>query len=260
LDYKIAGLANGQLTVIANRPSIGKTSLGLNIAGHVILKEGLPVLFVSLEQTGDECIDRMLCCEGLVDGQRYRLGTLHEQECGRILNAGDRIKKAALLVIEDSSGQTMLQIGAHARRHKHRYGIRLMIVDYLQLIEPDNRRVNRQEQVACISNRLKQLARELQIPVVALAQLNRKAEEHEEPKLSDLRESGGIEMDADCVLLLHRPEARQAPEDPQSAAGGELIKVIIAKQRNGPIGDVTLFFRKPFFRFENYTKDVPNVF
>src|SRR5262249_53306490 len=153
----------------------------------------------------------------------------------------------------DSPGQGMLRIAANARRLKLRHGIKIVFVDYLQLIEPDNRRDNRQEQVANISRRLKFLARELQIPVVALAQLNRNPEDRQggKPRLSDLRESGSIEMDADTVMLLHRPEMYEPGQHEGTT------EVIIAKQRNGPTGEITLTYIKQFMRFENFAVETP---
>jgi replicative DNA helicase len=165
----------------------------------------------------------------------------------RLIEAGDVLRQAKLF-IDDTPTQGMLRIAANARRLRRRHDIRLVVIDYLQLIEPENRRDPRQEQVAQISRRLKYLARELKIPVMALAQVNRAAEDREghKPRLADLRESGSIEQDADTVLMLHRPgRYDDAQED-------NVIEVIVAKQRNGPIGEVTLAFLKQFMRYENY--------
>src|ERR1700731_2469782 len=170
----------------------------------------------------------------------------------KLINAGGLLKYTKLF-IDDSPGQGMLRIAANARRLKLRHGIKAVMVDYLQLIEPDNRREPRQEQVANISRRLKHLARELKIPVVALAQVNRSSEDRQDhkPRLADLRESGSIEQDADTVILLHRPEMYE----PGQHEG--VMEVIIAKQRNGPTGEITLTFIKQFMRFENFAVDRP---
>lgn len=242
LDRLTSGLHDGELVVLGARPSVGKTAMGLGIATNAA-KSGCPVLFFSLEQSRQELGARVLCSEAKVDSHNVRRGKLSSEEANRITDAQRRLRGAKLF-IDDSPGQTMLRIAANARRHRLREGIRLVVIDYLQLIEPeDTRRANRQEQVAAISRRLKGLSRELGIPVIILAQLNREVEHRagERPRLSDLRESGAIEQDGDTVMLLHRTE----PE-------GSVIQVIVAKQRNGPTGDVALTYVKPFMRFENF--------
>src|SRR4029077_14393630 len=172
----------------------------------------VPVFFVSLEQSRIELAERLLCCQARVDSHRLRKGTLSADDIGKLSQAGSELRgdtrHPVKLYIDDTPMQSMLRIGASARRLKLRHGIRLVVIDDLQLIEPENRRDPRQEQVAQISRRLKFLARELQIPVIALAQLNRGVEDRQshEPRLADLRESGSIEQDADTVMLLHRPE------------------------------------------------------
>ncbi len=170
----------------------------------------------------------------------------------RLIDAGNELSKAKIF-IDDTPGQGMLRIAANARRLKLRHKIRLVVVDYLQLIEPDNRRDSRQEQVAQLSRRLKFLARELQIPVVALAQVNRSSEDRQDhkPRLADLRESGAIEQDADTVMLLHRPEMYEPGQHEGTT------EIIIAKQRNGPTGEITLTYLKQFMRFENFAIGIP---
>jgi replicative DNA helicase len=240
LDRILAGLQDSELVVIAARPGVGKTAMGLAVTRHVALKEKLPVFFVSLEQSAVELADRILSSEGNVDGQRIRLGRLSAEDGRAIVCARDRLRQARVF-IDDAPAQSMLRIAASARRLSLKHGVRLIVVDYLQLITPDNRKEPRQEQVAGISRRLKQLAREIQVPVVALAQLNRGVEDRQgqRPRLSDLRESGAIEADADTVLLLH-------PGDHPAQ-----VEVIVAKQRNGPVGEVTLAFERPYQRFAN---------
>jgi replicative DNA helicase len=251
LDEKTAGLQASELIIIAARPSVGKTSLGLNLVRNMILQEKKSVFFVSLEQSRVELAERMLCSQGKVDSHRLRKGHLNADEMQRLMEASGEFEKAKLF-IDDSPAQGMLRIAANARRLKMRHGLDIVFIDYLQLIEPDNRRDSRQEQVAAISRRLKFLAKELAIPVVALAQVNRSSEDRQDhkPRLSDLRESGSIEQDADTVMLLHRPEA-------EPGQAGETIDVIIAKQRNGPTDTVTLTFLKPFMRFENFAVEPP---
>jgi replicative DNA helicase len=247
LDERTAGLQNSELIIIAARPSVGKTAFALNIARHVVVEDKLPIFFVSLEQSRIELAERMLCAQARVDSHRLRKGNLGGDDMSRVIEAGDRLN-AVRLFIDDSPGQSMLRIAANARRLKLREGIRAVIIDYLQLIEPDNRRDSRQEQVSVISRKLKFLAKELDVPVLALAQLNRGVEDRQEhkPRLADLRESGSIEQDADTVMLLNRPEMYDPGKDPG------LIEIIIAKQRNGPTGEVNLTFLKQFMRFENF--------
>src|SRR5438128_6412556 len=252
LDDKTAGLQNSELIIIAARPSVGKTSFALNIARHIIVEEHQPVLFVSLEQSRIELAERLLCCQARVDSHKLRKGHLSSEDMQKLLDAGEVLANTKLF-IDDTPGQGMLRIAANARRLKLRHGVKLVMVDYLQLIEPDNRRDSRQEQVAALSRRLKFLARELQIPVVALAQVNRSSEDRQDhrPRLADLRESGAIEQDADTVMLLHRPELYE----PGQHEG--IVEVVIAKQRNSPIGDITRTFLKQFMRFENFAVESP---
>jgi len=252
LDELTAGLQNSELVIVAARPSIGKTSIALNFTRHIAVEERLPMFFVSLEQSRIELAERLLFCHARVDSHKLRKGHLSSDDHSKLMEAGDLLRKAKLF-IDDSPGQGMLRIAANARRLKLRQGIKLVVIDYLQLIEPDNRRDNRQEQVAQISRRLKFLAKELNIPVIALAQLNRGLEDRQghEPRLADLRESGSIEQDADTVMLLHRPEVYE----PGQHEG--VLEVIVAKQRNGPTGKITLTYLKQFMRFENFTVGVP---
>jgi len=181
-----------------------------------------------------------------------RKGRLSSDDMDKLIEAGDVLRNAKLF-IDDTPSQSMLRIAANARRLKLREKIKIVVIDYLQLIEPDNRRDPRQEQVAQISRRLKFLARELKIPVVALAQVNRGPEDRQDhkPRLADLRESGSLEQDADTVLMLHRPDKYE----PGQHEG--IIEVIVAKQRNGPTGEVTLTFIKEFMRFENHAVGTP---
>jgi replicative DNA helicase len=252
LDEITAGLQNSELIIIAARPSVGKTAFSLGIVRNIITESKLPVLFVSLEQSRIELAERLLCAQARVDSHRLRKGTLSPEDMERLIEAGGILRNAKLF-IDDTPGQSMLRIAANARRLKMRQGIKLVVVDYLQLIEPENRRDPRQEQVAQISRRLKALARELEIPVVALAQVNRSSEDRQDhrPRLADLRESGSLEQDADTVMLLHRPD-RYEPGQHEG-----ITEVIVGKQRNGPTGEITLAYLKQFMRYENFAVGTP---
>lgn len=252
LDEKTGGFQVSELIIMAARPSVGKTAFVLNILRNVVVDNSLPAFFVSLEQSRIELAERLLCCQSRVDSHKIRKGYLNSEDFDKIAEAGEVLSKAKLF-IDDAPGQSMLRIAANGRRLKRRHDIKLIAIDYLQLIEPENKRDSRQEQVAGISRRLKFLARELKLPVIALAQVNRSSEDRQDhrPRLSDLRESGSIEQDADTVFLLHRPDYHE----PGQQEG--VIEVIIGKQRNGPTGEVTLAYQKQFMRFENFSVESP---
>jgi replicative DNA helicase len=252
LDEITAGMHNSELIIVAARPSVGKTAFALNLIRNVVNEPGHPAFFVSLEQSRIELAERLLCCQAKVDSHRLRKGNLSADDMEKLIEAGGVLRNAKLF-IDDSPAQGMLRIAANARRLKLRHGIRLVVIDYLQLIEPDNRRDPRQEQVAQISRRLKFLAKELNIPVVALAQVNRSSEDRQDhrPRLADLRESGSIEQDADTVLLLHRPD-RYEPGQHEG-----IIEIIVGKQRNGPTGEVTLAYLKQYMRYEDFQLGTP---
>ncbi len=251
LDEITAGLQDSELVIIAAQPSVGKTAFALGLTRNVI-GEGHGVFFVSLEQSKIELAERLLCSQARVDSHRLRKGSLSAEDIEKLMEAGGDLARAKLF-IDDSPAQGMLRIAANARRLKRRQGIKLVVIDYLQLIEPDNRRDPRQEQVAQVSRRLKFLAKELNIPVVALAQVNRSSEDRQDhrPRLADLRESGSIEQDADTVLLLHRPDRYE----PGQHDG--IIEIIVGKQRNGPTGEVTLAYLKQYMRFEDFQLGTP---
>ena len=256
LDNLTAGLQNNELVIMAARPSVGKTAFALNVVRHAVVEGRVPVFFVSLEMARIELAERLLACQARVDSFKIRKGNLNSDDIGKLMTAGEQLKGNqrdgyVQLFLDDVPSQTMLRIAANARRLKLRHGLKLVVIDYLQLIEPENRRDPRQEQVAQISRRLKFLARELQIPVIALAQVNRASEDRQDhrPRLSDLRESGSIEQDADTVMMLHRPGRSDKSVDDNT------LEVIIEKQRNGPVGAVTLAYIKQYMRFENYAPD-----
>jgi replicative DNA helicase len=252
LNELTAGLQKSELIIVAARPSVGKTAFSLGLARNVITQEKAPVFFVSLEQSRVEIAERLLCSQARVDSHKLRKGTLSAEDMEKLIEAGG-VLRGAKLFIDDTPAQGMLRIAANARRLKRAHAIRLVIIDYLQLIEPENRRDPRQEQVAQISRRLKFLARELEIPVIALAQVNRSSEDRQDhrPRLSDLRESGSLEQDADTVLMLHRPD-RYEPGQHEG-----IIEVIVAKNRNGPVGEVTLAYIKQYLRYEDFKVGTP---
>ncbi|RIK77844.1 MAG: replicative DNA helicase [Planctomycetota bacterium] len=250
-DQMTGGLQKSELIILAARPSMGKTALAMNMAEYAALN-GTPVLFVSLEMSAIELGDRLLCSVGRVNGNRLRNGTITQDERRKLVNAAAQISQAPLY-IDDAPSRTMTEIAANARRQKRRQGLGLIVIDYLQLIDPDNPRDPRQEQVAKISRRLKGLARELDVPVLCLGQLNRQVEatSSNKPQLSHLRESGAIEQDADVVMFVHREEYYMTNEEDREAVRGQ-ADLLIRKQRNGPTGDVKLTWSHEFTRFDNY--------
>ena len=248
LDDITGGFHAGQLIIVAARPSMGKTALALNICDHAGINIKVPVLFVSLEMGSQEIGERLLCARSRVDGHKLRTGLgMGMRELTQLSKAYKELSENGEIYIDDTPARNMMQIAASARRIKRRRKIGLLMVDYIQLVDSDDTRDSRQEQIAKISRRLKTLARELSVPVVALSQLNRAVESREDkrPRMADLRESGAIEQDADMVLLLHRPEQYDANDQPGIA------ELIVAKNRNGPTGTVKLTFLKNLTRFEN---------
>lgn len=254
IDEMTAGLHNNELIILAARPSVGKTAMALNIVRNIVVGDPMrkippaAVFFVSLEQSRVELAERMLCAQARVDSHKLRKGHLGSDDMDKLIHASDALRQARLY-IDDTPAQGMLRIAANARRLKKRHDIRLVVIDYLQLIDPDNKRDSRQEQVAQISRRLKFLARELKIPVLSLAQVNRSSEDRLDntPRLADLRESGSLEQDADTVMLLHRPGMRR-----DSGEEDNFIEVHIAKQRNGPTGEAKLAYLKQYMRYDNF--------
>jgi len=267
LDKMTSGLHAGEMIVIAARPSMGKTSLAMNIAEHVAIDQKLPVGVFSLEMTSESLVLRMLCSRSRVNLRNVRDGFLAERDFPKLTGAAGKLANAPLF-IDDSSGLSVLQLRAKARRMAQQYGIKLFVIDYLQLLHSTSRRAeNRQQEIADISNGVKALAKELSVPVIVLAQLNRELEKDKsrKPRMSDLRESGAIEQDADLIGLLYKPSSGD-DEEGSAGGGGEdqdavAVNLLIAKQRNGPTGDVNLTFLKSITRFENAAKvsdeDVP---
>lgn len=264
LDKMTNGLHGGEMIVIAARPSCGKTSLALNIAEHVAIEARLPVGVFSLEMTAESLILRMICSRSRVNLRNVRDGFLAERDFPKLTGAAGKISNAPLY-IDDSAGLSILQLRAKARRMHQQHGIKLLVIDYLQLMHSTAKRAqeNRQQEIADISSGIKALAKELNIPVIVLAQLNREIEKdrNRKPRLSDLRESGAIEQDADLVGLLYKPATDEDEPATQSEADSRPVNLLIAKQRNGPTGDVNLTFLNSITRFESASKvsdeDVP---
>ncbi len=248
LDSKTNGLQASELVILASRPSMGKTALVCNIAEAVARESKRGVLIFSLEQSNLELAERFLCLRAQIDGHALRAGNFDEAQRHELIKASSELSELPLF-IDDHPGRSVSHIGAIARRMKRRHEIGLVVIDYLQLIEPEQKSVPREQQIAYITRRLKYLAKELRIPVMALAQLNRGVElrEDKRPRLADLRESGAIEQDADLVLFLHRPDAYDPEDHPGEA------EVVVAKHRSGPTGIIHLTWRKECMRFENYT-------
>jgi replicative DNA helicase len=256
LDGLTGGLQNSELVILAARPSMGKTALATNIVQHVTLHSNLPALFVSLEMSRLELVDRMLCSLAEVDAHKVRKGHVSQQDRQKLIQRCSELSQTPLFV-DDTPARRVTEIAANARRLKRRHGLGLLVVDYLQLIEPDNASDPRQEQVAKVARRLKGLARELEIPVLCLAQLNRQAEASKDnrPRLSHLRESGAIEQDADVVMFVHREEYYHTQEDAQRNELVGKAEIIIGKQRNGPIGDVPLRWEAKYTKFQDVAGD-----
>lgn len=253
LDDMISGLQPAQLLIVAGRPSMGKSSFALNIVEHVAIKEQQPVLVFSLEMQGQQVAQNMICSHARIDAHKVRKGTISEDEKARLVETATGFSSAPIY-IDDSAGLTVNQIRSRARRFHMKEKLALIIIDYMQLIEvksaeAGSRFDNRQTEISYISRSLKGLARELNVPVMALSQLNREVEKRTDhrPMLADLRESGAIEQDADVVMLLHRAGYyRDSGREDDTEA-----EVIIAKQRSGPVGKVELRWFKQFTRFDN---------
>jgi replicative DNA helicase len=250
LDEITGGLHPGELVIIGARPSVGKTSLAARIALHAA-RSGVAPFFVSLEQRRSELGERFLCMESAIDSHLTHTGRLADEDWKLLFRAKDSLWPLRM-EISDTPVQSMTRIAANARRLRRKHKIGLVLIDYLQLIEPEDRKVNREQQVAAITLKAKHLAREMAVPVVLLAQLNRGPEEGHgrKPRLSDLRESGAQEQDADVVILLWRPEERD-PTEPV-----ERVQALVEKNRNRRTGECYLAFRKRCMRFENYTVEV----
>jgi len=264
LDDMTAGFQKSELIVIAGRPSHGKTAFSMNIARNAAVDHGKSVAIFSLEMSFRELLLRLLSGEARVDGKKLKTGKSSTDEWNRVLHTYHKLKTG--LFIDDTSELSILEIRAKARRMKVEFGIDMVIVDYLQLIRGPENSERRDLEVAYVSRGLKALAKELDIPVVACAQLNRSIEQRgkeKRPQLADLRESGAIEQDADVVIFVHRPimGIKSNPDDPEYEDLKRKAEIIIGKQRNGPVGDFELVFLNEYAKFENKVRhpviDIP---
>lgn len=261
-DKMTDGLHAAEMIVIAARPSMGKTALAMNIAEHVALNGKHAVAIFSLEMSSQQLVQRLLCSRAKVNLGKVRDGFMAERDFQNLTHAAAKISESKIL-IDDTAGLPILELRAKARRMKAQHDIKLIVIDYLQLLKSTSKRAqdNRQLEIAEISSGVKALAKELEIPIIVLAQLNRNPESRTgeskgRPRLSDLRESGSIEQDADLVGLLVREEYYAETDEEKEEKQGKAT-LIIAKQRNGPVGDVPLTFLKEFTRFEDRAKDAP---
>ena len=249
LDQKTAGMHDGELTIIAGRPSMGKTSMALNIAEHVAVDCGLPVAIFSMEMSAEQLVLRMLCSQGKVDSQKVRTGKLSQDEWDRLMLCMNKLTNIGVH-IDETPGLNPLELRSKARRlSKMTGGLALIVIDYIQLMSANAGGENRTTEISEITRSLKSLSKELRCPVLALSQLNRTVEQRTDkrPVMSDLRESGSIEQDADVILFIYRDEVYR-PDSPDKGTA----EIIISKQRNGPTGTVRLTFLGKYTKFENF--------
>ena len=259
LDRLTAGFHASDLIIVAGRPSMGKTALCLNLAQYAAIEKRIPVAIFSLEMSKEQLVIRVLCSEAQVEGTRLRTGFLTESDWPKLTLAAGNVSDAPIF-IDDTAAISVLELRAKARRLKGEHGLGMLIIDYLQLMKGRTRVESRQQEISEISRSLKALAKELTIPVIAVSQLSRKTEERtgNRPQLSDLRESGAIEQDADLILFLYRDEVYNRSEDNPNKGKAELI---IGKQRNGPIGKIELAFFDKFTTFrELYKGEAENTY
>jgi replicative DNA helicase len=245
LDRLTSGLQPSNLIIVAARPAVGKSTLGLDVARHASVRSGVPTVVFSLEMSKTELVQRLMCAECSVDMQRLRTGRMEDTDWTRLTRSLGKLADAPLF-IDDSAAITMMELRAKCRRLKQRHGLGLVVVDYLQLMQPSKRIESRQQEVSEISRALKLLAKELAVPVIAISQLSRQTEARSDkkPMLSDLRESGALEQDADLVMFIYREDLY----DPESPRKGE-ADLIVAKHRNGPTDTVTVTFQGQYSRF-----------
>ena len=257
LDAMTSGFQPSDLIIVAGRPSMGKTAFCLNIAQYAAAEANVPTAIFSLEMSKEQIALRMLCSEARVDNHRLRIGCIAENEWGKLAMAAGKLAETSIY-IDDTPGISVFEMRAKARRLKAEHGLGLIIVDYLQLMSSSKTRSeSREQEISEISRSLKALAKELNVPVIALSQLNRRVEDRvdKRPHLADLRESGAIEQDADVILFIYREEVYH----PDSEEAKGKAEIIIGKQRNGPIGDIKLTFRSEYTRFENYSGREPVI-
>ncbi len=247
LDYRLAGMQPSDLILIAARPSMGKTAFVLNIAQYVAFKQDMTVAIFSLEMSKEQLVNRLFALESKVDSQHIRTGNLSDQEWEKLIESAGIIGKSRL-IIDDTPGITISELRSKCRKYRLEHDLKLVIIDYLQLMSGSGRMDSRQQEISDISRSLKALARELEVPVVALSQLSRAVEQRPEhrPMLSDLRESGAIEQDADVVMFIYRDDYYNKDTELKGVA-----EILIAKQRNGPIGTVNLGWLPDYTKFVN---------
>ncbi|HEV8131704.1 MAG TPA: replicative DNA helicase [Acidobacteriota bacterium] len=252
IDSLTSGFQKCDLVIIAARPGLGKTSFCLNVAAHAALHDGLIVGIFSLEMAGTQIVNRLLCSEARVNAVQARNGTLGREGIKKIVAAAEKLAEAKIY-IDDTAGISIVEMRSKARRLKAEVGLDLLVVDYLQLMSGRGRYENRQQEISAISRALKGLAKEINIPVVAISQLSRAPEQRRgalnKPQLSDLRESGSIEQDADLVMFLYKPSAHA--EESEEFGDDRILEMIIGKQRNGPTGVARLVFLGEYTKFEN---------
>ncbi|MHB8916871.1 MAG: replicative DNA helicase [Desulfocucumaceae bacterium] len=251
LDRLCCGLQPGDLVIVAGRPAMGKTSFGMTVAHQAALQHKVPTAVFSLEMSKAQLVQRLLCAEAMVDMQKVRSGNLSEMDWNKLAEAAAKLAGIPLY-IDDSPGLSVRQVRAKARRLKAEKGLGLIVIDYLQLMQGASRSENRQQEIADISRSLKALAKDLEVPVMALAQLSRSVEQRDKkrPIMSDLRESGSLEQDADIVMFIYREEYYKPDTEKRGIA-----EIIVAKQRNGPTGSVELAFLREYTRFMNLARD-----
>ncbi|MEW5783599.1 MAG: replicative DNA helicase [Bacillota bacterium] len=251
LDHISSGLQESDLIIVAARPSMGKTTLALNIAHRIAVKDKKPVAFFSMEMSKEQLAQRLLCAQAQIDAQNMRRGFLSQDEWQRLTRAVGPLSEAPLY-IDDTAALSVMEIRAKARRLKAEKGLEILFVDYLQLMRGFSRSENRQQELSEISRSLKALAKELNIPVIALSQLSRAVEKRPDrrPILSDLMESGGIEANADMVLFIYRESYYN-----RDAEKANVAEIIVAKQRNGPVGTVELYFLDRYTKFANIARE-----
>ena len=260
LDRMTTGLQKGDLCIVAARPSMGKTALALNVAANAAISHTIPVAVFSLEMSSEQLVQRLLCAEGRIDAQKLRRGKLSQEEYQRLSAAAGHLNTAPIW-IDDQPGSNVLEIRAKARRLQSELrsdgkDLGMIVIDYMQLMAGAGQAESRVQEVSQISRGLKALAREIEVPVVALSQLSRGPEQRTDkrPMLSDLRESGSIEQDADVVMFLYRPEY-YAPAEKREELEGK-AELIVGKQRNGPTGVLQLYFQKAYTRFDSVLPSV----
>ena len=256
LDYRTAGFHGSELILIAARPAMGKTAFALNIATNAAVKANVPVAVFSLEMSKEQLVNRILCSESMVDSNKVRTGKLEEDDWTKLAGAIGPLSEAEIF-IDDTPGINITEIRAKCRKLKLEKNIGMVVIDYLQLIQGSNKRGgSREQEISEISRSLKILAKELDVPVIALSQLSRAAEQRPDhrPMLSDLRESGAIEQDADIVMFLYREDYYNAETENKN-----ITDVIVAKHRNGPVDTVQLFFHKEFTKFADLLRTQDNI-